>query len=771
MGASSWEISDVEDLMGNERETVAYKNSSIYSSLASVDDSSVHPEPMEPSLDTTGKPVTPLIEKINRCLFKNSCTTNNSNFPMLVKFPYAHSKKQQIYDFLNQFEVLKGDIQTHEDDSDSGIIEISCTVDNKSTADMVIYALKDHNDCYPDNTIEYVLDYSNFLSHPGIMFIKNLSKRLITKSTDTSITIHREDPDALSNPFFSFLLESCHFASLKETKLFTNESSSSTCFAIVTFENYLDVDFLIAKLNKIVPNVFNENPTVPLYLNKYLHKRERVSSSPSRKAPMKSTKNQAHNNTSSTVVTNEFDTIFMENLSRFFPADLSLAQLGLFIDKFLAFEVELDAVYLPFFNDPIESENPQSQHQIVSSSPLKLLDYGYLKFRSESNILVKTLTILYYLNNLTWLQFLAIDQKNLEPLTSAASDNQNINYNHIRLTIAQYKHNSFLYRNANFCYFSLLDKSSTLISNLPNPLLINKIFSKLVNYQETNIYVNNLPILFNNNDELWESFWKQFGEIKSAKIIKPQFYKEESDEEYEFEGTKQKPNSGKIGFVFYIDFKMALRLVLLTNNKLVNVNGSNNIILIQSSFALQKPNTKSNVYQLPPQPNGLMINNQQSYQPVLESVPSIPQPIFPNVLHYPYVPYMNSPSMLQQLNTPVPYYNPFYFQNTYPPEISLIYQQGMNYGAQQSGRNRKYGRGKKNQHKTTKDSNEELGYIYNNPSLSYSGYSMSNFGYYYNSEYEIKHDIDLFNGKEDDERKNDENLNEDIKQEKGEVKN
>lgn len=191
MGASSREISDAEDLMGNERETVAYENSSVYTSLASVDDSSVHPEPMEPSFDTTGKPETPLIEKINRCLFKNSCTTNNSNFPLLVKFPYTHSKKQQIYDFLNQFEVLKGDIQTYEDDSDSGIIEISCTVDNKSTADMVIYALKDHNDCHPDNTIEYVLDYSNFLSHPGIMFIKNLSISLITESTDTSITIHR----------------------------------------------------------------------------------------------------------------------------------------------------------------------------------------------------------------------------------------------------------------------------------------------------------------------------------------------------------------------------------------------------------------------------------------------------------------------------------------------------------------------------------------------------------------------------------------------------
>ena len=395
MGANSWGISDVKDLLGNGRETVAYENSSVYPSLASVDNSSEHPEPMEPSLNTTVKPVAPLIEKINHCLFKSPSSTNNSNFPLLVKFRYTHSKKQHIYDFLNKFEVLNGDTQTHEDDSDSGIIEVSCTVDNKSTIDMVIYALKDYNDFQPDNTIEYVLDYSNFLSHPGIMFIKNLSKSYITESTDTSITIDREDPAALSNPFFSFLLESCHFASLKELKLFTNESSSSSsCFAIVTFENYLDVDFLIAKLNKIVPNVFNENPVVPLYLNKYLHKRERVNTSPTGKASSKSTKNQVHNNIPSTVVTNEFDTIFMENLSRFFPADLSLAQLGTFVNKFIAFEVELDAVYLPFFNNPIESKNPDTQHEINSSSPLKLLDYGYIKFRSDSNILVKTLTIL-----------------------------------------------------------------------------------------------------------------------------------------------------------------------------------------------------------------------------------------------------------------------------------------------------------------------------------------------------------------------------------------
>ena len=118
-----------------------------------------------------------------------------------------------------------------------------------------------------------------------------------------------------------------------------------------------------------------------------------------------------------------------------------------------------------------------------------------------------------------------------------------------------------------------MGKDSSISISFPNPVFTINQFSRSLNYQETNIYVNNLPIVFNNDDCTWESFWSQFGIIKSAKIIKPQFYHEYEDDH----------KSGKIGFVFYKTFKMAIRAILMTNNKVVNV-GHYNPIVIQSSL-------------------------------------------------------------------------------------------------------------------------------------------------------------------------------------------
>ena len=243
----------------------------------------------------------------------------------------------------------------------------------------------------------------------------------------------------------------------------------------------------------------------------------------------------------------------------------------------------------------------------VNLDDIKTFDYGFIKFKQPNiNLMENTLRILYYLNDLTWEEFMDLDIENLPGLLEKYDDTEeeqeiqkegsadntdgeeqqqdegeeeeDSQPGRILITIAQHKHNHYLFGQANNFYLSL-NKNSSIGVSFPNPIFTINQFSRNLNYQETNIYVNNLPIVFNNDDVTWESFWAQFGVIKSAKIIKPQFYHEDEDEH----------KSGKIGFVFYKNFKMAIRAILMTNNKVVNVEHFNPII-IQSSFAIQKSN-------------------------------------------------------------------------------------------------------------------------------------------------------------------------------------
>lgn len=530
------------------------------------------------------------LEAVNESLFneKEGLDLPGPLFPLFLYVTVKNQDQQSQDDLINweilrQFKVKKvksndtvEEQEREKEEEESTIYEIKClNTESRNLWEELIYKLDN------EPLLKYCLDYSHFISHPGVIFIKNLSIGLVNETEaqlgegkngeSSSIVITKEN----SNSLFQYLLENSHFKSLKEIKIFTGDvnvptTPSNSTFAIVRFDNYIDSEIIISKLNKLVPNIFNHDQAIPLYLNKYLNKRERSSNPlPTPVVP---------ENPPSYQLKAFFDIIFIENLNMFLPTDSKVSQVKILLDKITEFGCEIDSIYVPVTSDQ------------------KCLDYGYIKFKPNPKLVDNTLNVLYYLNNVTWLQLEKFDVRTLQPLNEEPIVEDVRQQDGLCLTIAQYKHNQYLYSNSNNDFLCFKD-NSTFISG-PNLELITHTFSRTLNYQETNIYVNNLPIIFNNDDELWESFWRQFGIIKSAKIIKPQFYRGENAEK------GQRSTSGRIGFVFYNDFKMAIKAILLTNSKIVNLPKSENYhshpVLIQSSFALQKSNARSGLYKAPP---------------------------------------------------------------------------------------------------------------------------------------------------------------------------
>lgn len=81
----------------------------------------------------------------------------------------------------------------------------------------------------------------------------------------------------------------------------------------------------------------------------------------------------------------------------------------------------------------------------------------------------------------------------------------------LQLAIGQHKHNPNLYQYnpEQFAFTTGLNADNSSTIEMMSQQLHNKIlntFLKKSNYQETNIYVNNFPVLFDNDDLLWESF-------------------------------------------------------------------------------------------------------------------------------------------------------------------------------------------------------------------------------------------------------------------------
>jgi hypothetical protein len=376
-----------------------------------------------------------------------------------------------------------------------------------------------------DNEIGFTVDYNrfknDFTKNPGlVVFIKNFSPELVC---DVSILdakpviIHDKE-----NKFFEYLNSNTYFKSLAEIKLFVRLNSPPFC--LVKLDNHLDVDFLIKNIS-LQPNKFNHNENIPLYANRYI--------------------NKPYNNGNFIC-----DTLLLTNLSHFFPPDLPLNKFQHFINLFARLS-PVDSIYFPIANGSFS--------------------IGYIKFKKVPNITEIGLKILLAFNGLTWPE---ISKYKLDEINEFVNkDHPDVNEDHthgLGVNIAQQKHNHYLLKYANCPYISL-----PFTICYPNPWLQVGLFAKTTSYQETNIYVINVAQLFHDDDELWCKFWRQFGDITSAKIINR-------------EGGKNINDSNRqIGFVFYKEFRLAIRAILHTNNKLITIPDMPSF-LIQSSFALQK---------------------------------------------------------------------------------------------------------------------------------------------------------------------------------------
>lgn len=435
------------------------------------------------------------------------------------------------------------------------LLEINCIDKNLTTTLLTkIYEVYDNKDVY--------LDYSNFISHPGNLFVKNLSSTL----TDEKSLIE-------------FFNKHSKYKSISSVNLFNQTDENHDFFAIIKFDNYLDVEYLLQELD-LSQNPFQSNNQLPLYINKYISKKERKLKNEDSK------KLNSAPSSSSLVNSNIYDIIVIENLHNFL-VNLTLQDFEHFLSKLQLFN-KIESIYFPINN-------------INSDGTIEFGSFGYISFVNSNTTTLNqnVLKILYYLNGLDYEQFVNFGEQDiydiLLDLNKLDDEITQENDSRIKISIAQHKHNHYLYKVS-----SNLHSGQKFIYNQPGTALnltigflhfylhnsIIQKFSKLSNYQETNIYVNNFAILFKNNDHLWEKFWNQFGvnKVKSAKIIKPQFYNKRNEE-----------SLGKIGFVFYNNFKMAIRAILLTNNRLINLDSPNDSsILIQSSFAIQKNNNHHN---------------------------------------------------------------------------------------------------------------------------------------------------------------------------------
>lgn len=482
-----------------------------------------------------------LLETLNHCLFVNS-SDKSDYFPLKI---FVEGQERDIQKALSgKREKLNWDGQV-------------ITLTRKQQADEVVKSLLEHK-------IQVDFDYSNFISYPGNLFVRNLSDKMI-------------DYDRL----YDFFQDNSKYKSLQDINIFN--SVEDDVFAIIKFQNYLDVDHLLTNLH-VSENPFNTDPKVPLYLNKYISKRERK---------FKTTESSLASDN-----LNNFSTIYLENLPEFFQEKpVSLQTMNDFISKFAIFS-KVDSIYFPVIQ--------------VDETSVRPMKFGFISFQVRENLHVKVLECLYYLNNLGFDEFMRFSADDLYDIQQDLhkKDPETNNIQGLRITIGQHKHNHYLYQYQTNQFLSY-ESGNTSIRFLDLSLHNNIIstFSKFVNYQETNIYVNNFPIVFENNDSLWEKFWLQFGDsIKSAKIIKPQFYTKRDDVEL-----------GKIGFVFYRDLKMALRAILLTNNKLITFANFKKV-LIQTSFSIQKNNHHHQRFSYPTN-NVAPGNNNSSFYPKRTSLP------------------------------------------------------------------------------------------------------------------------------------------------------
>ncbi|CUM66476.1 uncharacterized protein PRCAT00004140001 [Priceomyces carsonii] len=520
-----------------------------------------------------------LITNLNECIFDN---VSIDYFPLVIIVKSTDT---------NVIETLKEEESWLISTRYKANIRVNCT--NRQASEKLLTRLIEEK-------IPFNADYSNFISHPGNLFVKYLTSDLINH-----------------DKLFEYFNGASKYKSLNEINILKSKGDES--FAILKFDIHMDCDYLIRSL-KPVPNPFNTNPYTPLYLNKYINRKERTLwSSNDEHLPPQSLggdpmdMHEGNNN-------NVYDSIVLENLDKFFGSHkITIEVFERFLEKLSSFN-DIDLIYFPV--------KMRSDEDNIKFEP-----FGYINFVHGDNLNNQVLKCLYCLSNITFEQFMDFDEKNMsfEYYPNKAEDDRDddvFDENTIRISINQHKFNHYLYKSStNQMCITLAPSISLGYLNLPYYNLILARFLKYINYQETNLYVNNLCVLFRNDDDLWESFWSQFGKINSAKIIKPDFYSKTST-----------TNFGKIGFIFFKKFRMAVRAILLTNNKQICFN--NQSLKIESSFAIQKSmHTKAHTSR--------SVDMGQFYYYAPPFVPSIPTPMYSVPMPVDYV----------------SYYNPYYYPN------------------------------------------------------------------------------------------------------------
>lgn len=335
------------------------------------------------------------LTRINHLIFSQS---NEEYFPIVIQLSRWNKDINKV---IRQYDV--------NNDDNKLVVRVS----EKSVADDIIPKL-----LRVDN--ELVLNYTNFISHPGNLFVKNFTRSKVNHDS-----------------IFQFINNQSLYKSLKEVNIFNCDeensgSSDNDIFVIARFNNYLDIDHLLS--NPCKTNPFH-NGNVPLYFNRYISKKQRKLS-----------------NDDSNDDFNNFNTITVENFSKFFPKDyeFSISNLNKVFEKFELFG-PIQSIYFPI--------------NIDESGSLSVLNFGYVTFDIGDHGNLGLLTCIYFLNNLSYEEFMNFSQNDiynlLQDLSQEANDDNESNSNEsnsnesnesnsnesnsnestIKLSISQHKHN------------------------------------------------------------------------------------------------------------------------------------------------------------------------------------------------------------------------------------------------------------------------------------------------------------------------------------------
>lgn len=393
----------------------------------------------------------------------------------------------------------------------------------------------------------YSLDYSFLPLHPGRVLANNVSPTVSVEELRQEINKHCDHHSLLGIQFV--------------------QGSSSVR---LEFDDFIDADRIESQ------NIYSclaSDKNLPITFQKFISL-DPIASEPTlleATAPDSSCSSEL----STTSTDRQLDSVVIENADELFSTPVSMDNLNTLLLKF-SFFGEIDSICFPVTR--------------TSGERFELDKTAFIGFSSSNKSPVKVLECLYFLNDLSSEELFDFTETSIDlssvlvnPESSATSKSH---IPRIKLALVQKKHGGQIYRNLMSDYIrlgsrnvpELVPHEAEIDSERTSKLLAR--FLKPNNYQETNVYVNNLPLLFQNNDHLWSQFWSQFGfdGINSAKIIKPQFYTKKHTE-----------TVGKIGFVFYKEFKMALRAIIMTNNKEIQYPGMAPVF-IETSFAIQKKN-------------------------------------------------------------------------------------------------------------------------------------------------------------------------------------